>query len=273
MRHARPQERGLTRRACVPTSCSSNAAWRASRSQAQRLIATGACAGATRGRLARRRRKNGDEMPTEAPSSNCSTTPRRATSRAAGSKLEGALARRGIDVAGRRCLDVGQSHRRLHRLPAAARRDARGRRRRRPRPAARAAARRSARDRASKASTRAQPRRERERRSTRLRPDRRRPVVHLARRWCCRRWCRCSAPDGDLLMLVKPQFELQPGQVGKGGIVRDAGAVRAWSSSGCAKACAALGLRGARLVRQPDRGRRRQPRVLHPCRARERAEP
>ncbi len=29
------------------------------------------------------------------------------------------------------------------------------------------------------------------------------------------------APDGDLLMLVKPQFELQPGQVGKGGIVRD----------------------------------------------------
>lgn len=28
-------------------------------------------------------------------------------------------------------------------------------------------------------------------------------------------------PDGQLLMLVKPQFELQPGQVGKGGIVRD----------------------------------------------------
>ena len=30
------------------------------------------------------------------------------------------------------------------------------------------------------------------------------------------------APEGALLMLVKPQFELQPGQVGKGGIVRDA---------------------------------------------------
>lgn len=30
------------------------------------------------------------------------------------------------------------------------------------------------------------------------------------------------APQGTLLMLVKPQFELQPGQVGKGGIVRDA---------------------------------------------------
>ncbi len=29
-------------------------------------------------------------------------------------------------------------------------------------------------------------------------------------------------PGGDLLLLVKPQFELQPGQVGKGGIVTDA---------------------------------------------------
>ena len=28
-------------------------------------------------------------------------------------------------------------------------------------------------------------------------------------------------PSGQLLMLVKPQFELQPGQVGKGGIVKD----------------------------------------------------
>jgi len=30
-------------------------------------------------------------------------------------------------------------------------------------------------------------------------------------------------PGGQLLMLVKPQFELQPGDIGKGGIVRDAG--------------------------------------------------
>jgi 23S rRNA (cytidine1920-2'-O)/16S rRNA (cytidine1409-2'-O)-methyltransferase len=29
------------------------------------------------------------------------------------------------------------------------------------------------------------------------------------------------APEGDLLVLVKPQFELQPHQIGKGGIVRD----------------------------------------------------
>jgi 23S rRNA (cytidine1920-2'-O)/16S rRNA (cytidine1409-2'-O)-methyltransferase len=33
---------------------------------------------------------------------------------------------------------------------------------------------------------------------------------------------RLLKPAGHLLMLVKPQFELQPGQVGKGGIVRDA---------------------------------------------------
>ncbi|MDB5896688.1 MAG: hypothetical protein JWP41_290, partial [Ramlibacter sp.] len=30
-------------------------------------------------------------------------------------------------------------------------------------------------------------------------------------------------PGGQLLMLAKPQFELQPGQIGKGGVVRDAG--------------------------------------------------
>lgn len=29
------------------------------------------------------------------------------------------------------------------------------------------------------------------------------------------------APDGDLLFLVKPQFELQPQDIGKGGLVRD----------------------------------------------------
>lgn len=32
------------------------------------------------------------------------------------------------------------------------------------------------------------------------------------------------APEGDLLMLVKPQFELQPADIGKGGLVKDAGA-------------------------------------------------
>ncbi|MES2611242.1 MAG: TlyA family RNA methyltransferase [Pseudomonadota bacterium] len=49
------------------------------------------------------------------------------------------------------------------------------------------------------------------------------------------------APEGQLLMLVKPQFELQPGQVGKGGIVRDESlyAVVEQRIRGC---CADLGL-------------------------------
>ena len=50
------------------------------------------------------------------------------------------------------------------------------------------------------------------------------------------------ARQGDLLMLVKPQFELQPGQVGKGGIVRDA-ALYAVVEQRLREACAALGLR------------------------------
>jgi 23S rRNA (cytidine1920-2'-O)/16S rRNA (cytidine1409-2'-O)-methyltransferase len=47
--------------------------------------------------------------------------------------------------------------------------------------------------------------------------------------------------DGTLLMLVKPQFELQPGQVGKGGIVK-APALYAVVEQRIRDACAALGL-------------------------------
>ena len=46
---------------------------------------------------------------------------------------------------------------------------------------------------------------------------------------------------GTLLMLVKPQFELQPGQVGKGGIVKDA-AFYPLIEVRLREACAALGL-------------------------------
>jgi 23S rRNA (cytidine1920-2'-O)/16S rRNA (cytidine1409-2'-O)-methyltransferase len=34
--------------------------------------------------------------------------------------------------------------------------------------------------------------------------------------------CTCAKAGGDLLILIKPQFELERGDVGKGGIVRDA---------------------------------------------------
>ena len=47
--------------------------------------------------------------------------------------------------------------------------------------------------------------------------------------------------DGELLMLVKPQFELQPGQVGKGGIVRDP-ALYAQVEQRLRECCTALGL-------------------------------
>ena len=49
------------------------------------------------------------------------------------------------------------------------------------------------------------------------------------------------APAGELLMLVKPQFELQPGQVGKGGIVRDA-ALYPLVEQRLRDCCAGLGL-------------------------------
>lgn len=48
-------------------------------------------------------------------------------------------------------------------------------------------------------------------------------------------------PGGTLLTLVKPQFELQPGQVGKGGIVKDA-AMYAIVETRLRQACADLGL-------------------------------
>lgn len=49
------------------------------------------------------------------------------------------------------------------------------------------------------------------------------------------------APGAQLLMLVKPQFELQPGQVGKGGIVRDE-ALYSVVEQRIKEACAALDL-------------------------------
>jgi len=52
---------------------------------------------------------------------------------------------------------------------------------------------------------------------------------------------RLLKADGELLMLVKPQFELQPGQIGKGGIVRDPVHFE-FVEKRLRDACAALGL-------------------------------
>ena len=61
------------------------------------------------------------------------------------------------------------------------------------------------------------------------------------------------AAGGDLLMLVKPQFELQPGQVGKGGIVRDE-SMYPIVEQRLRDACAALGLRVVRWLDSPIAG-------------------
>ena len=61
------------------------------------------------------------------------------------------------------------------------------------------------------------------------------------------------APGGALLMLVKPQFELQPGQVGKGGIVRDP-ALYAVVEKRIRDCCAELGLRVLAWLDSPISG-------------------
>ncbi|MFM8692765.1 MAG: TlyA family RNA methyltransferase [Limnohabitans sp.] len=60
-------------------------------------------------------------------------------------------------------------------------------------------------------------------------------------------------PGGRLLMLVKPQFELQPGQVGKGGIVRDV-ALYARVQARLCRACADLGLQVQAWLDSPIEG-------------------
>jgi 23S rRNA (cytidine1920-2'-O)/16S rRNA (cytidine1409-2'-O)-methyltransferase len=61
------------------------------------------------------------------------------------------------------------------------------------------------------------------------------------------------APRGQMLMLVKPQFELQPGDIGKGGIVRDP-ALHAQVERKLRDACAALGLHVAGWYDSPIAG-------------------
>ncbi len=57
----------------------------------------------------------------------------------------------------------------------------------------------------------------------------------------------CLSPGGDLVPMVKPQFEVGRAAVGKGGVVRDAG-LRAAAVMGVAEAAMALGLGVAGVV-------------------------
>jgi 23S rRNA (cytidine1920-2'-O)/16S rRNA (cytidine1409-2'-O)-methyltransferase len=217
----------------------------ATRSQAQRLIAAGVQWRAETDAPWKKVAKNGDEIPAGAELQLLDTTEAKYISRG-GLKLEGALKATGL-VAGLRCLDIGQSTGGFHRLPAAARRRAGGGRRRGPRPAASQPARRPARG----------LHRRRQCACHDGRGPGGRPCGRLGRHGLfddgededayeegpaieanfdfltgdlsfisltlvLPAVVRLLKPGGDLLMLVKPQFELQPGQIGKGGIVRDA---------------------------------------------------
>jgi 23S rRNA (cytidine1920-2'-O)/16S rRNA (cytidine1409-2'-O)-methyltransferase len=205
-----------------------------SRSQAQRLIAAGV-RWLDRGAW-KRVAKNGDEVPGEAELELLDTAEARYVSRG-GLKLEGALRDSGIVVEGKRCLDVGQStggftdcllqhgaaqvtgvdvgHAQLH---------------------------------------------------EKIRGDARVTVVEkvnarelgaehvdepfdlivgdlsfISQTLVLPALVPLLKAGGDLLMLVKPQFELQPGQVGKNGIVTDA-ALYAVVERRIRDCCASLGL-------------------------------
>jgi 23S rRNA (cytidine1920-2'-O)/16S rRNA (cytidine1409-2'-O)-methyltransferase len=61
------------------------------------------------------------------------------------------------------------------------------------------------------------------------------------------------APDGDVVVLVKPQFEVGRTRLGKGGIVRRQGD-RAWAVTEVARAAVAAGLHPQALARSPIEG-------------------
>jgi 23S rRNA (cytidine1920-2'-O)/16S rRNA (cytidine1409-2'-O)-methyltransferase len=206
----------------------------ATRSQAQRLIAAGVQW--FDGGGWRRVAKNGDELPEAARLELLDTAESRYVSRG-GLKLEGALRAAGLDVTGWTCLDVGQStggftdcllqhgaarvtgvdvgHGQLH-------------------PRLRHDARVTVLEKLNAREMRAQqvggP-------FDLVTGD----LSFISLTLVLPALLPLLKPGAQLLMLAKPQFELQPGQVGKGGIVRDP-ALYAQVEQRLRAACASLGL-------------------------------
>jgi 23S rRNA (cytidine1920-2'-O)/16S rRNA (cytidine1409-2'-O)-methyltransferase len=85
------------------------------------------------------------------------------------------------------------------------------------------------------------------------------PTCRSSRCASCAR-ARALRAAADWLLLVKPQFEVGPEQVGKGGVVRD-DALRAQAADAVARA-AARSASPRSAARQPRRGPGRQPRDL-----------
>jgi len=65
--------------------------------------------------------------------------------------------------------------------------------------------------------------------------------------------CECLEPGGDLVVLIKPQFEALKGQVGRGGVVRHAG-VHAEVVDRVSAGIVARGFRRAGVIDSPIRG-------------------
>ena len=205
-----------------------------SRSQAQRLIASGV-RWLDRGAW-KPVAKNGDEVPDQAPVELLDSAEARYVSRG-GLKLEGALKASGISVAGKVCLDVGQStggftdcllqsgaagvtgvdvgHGQLH-----------------------------AKLRADPCVVAIEKLNARELTADQVGSDFDVVVGDLSfisMTLVLPALVPLLKPAGDLLMLVKPQFELQPGQVGKHGVVSDP-ALYAVVETRVRDCCASLGL-------------------------------
>ncbi|BEP40113.1 TlyA family RNA methyltransferase [Variovorax sp. V15] len=225
----------------------------ASRSQAVRLIAGGLrWRDAGSGDAWRDVVKNKDDVPESAELELLDAAEARYVSRG-GLKLEGALAASGIDAAGKLCLDVGQStggftdcllqrgaarvvgvdvgHGQLH---ARLREDQR------------VVAIEGVNARALSADDLGE---EGESRFDLVVGD----LSFISLTLVLPAVVEFLADEGRLLMLVKPQFELQPGQVGKGGIVRDE-SMYAVVEKRLRDACEALGLRVLQWFDSPIAG-------------------
>ncbi|MGI4779205.1 MAG: TlyA family RNA methyltransferase [Janthinobacterium lividum] len=233
----------------------------ASRSQAVRLISGGlrwrdaGSADAWRSVV-----KNRDDVPESAELELDDAAESRYVSRG-GLKLEGALAAAGIDVRGRHCLDVGQStggftdcllqHDAAHVVGVDV---GHGQLHARIRDDARVTAIEQVNARALSADDLADP--ETDDADETGRDDFDLVVADLSfisLTLVLPALVPFLASRGDMLMLVKPQFELQPGQVGKGGIVRDP-TMYAVVETRLRETCAALDLRVVRWLDSPIAG-------------------
>ena len=256
------------------------------RSQAQRLIAGTVQWRVDEGVAWKKVAKNGDEIPAHAELQVLDNTEAKFISRG-GLKLEGALVSTGIDVSGLRCLDIGQStggftdcllqrgaaevlgidvgHGQLH---PSLREDARvtclegiNARSLIATDLIAARARYIWAAGQSDADTQAHEGLEDEFDAEALPDDGFSPVFDfltgdlsfISLTLVLPAVVRLLKAGGDLLMLVKPQFELQPGQIGKGGIVREP-ALFAFVEQRLRDSCAALGLEVLAWIDSPIEG-------------------